>query len=112
MVVVPPTESPNSVLIRCVIEVYGGVSIVLSIGVFNFLLGKGAFVRGLSQVFLFLFNYNMHSNDIMCAVPIPITKNYKYVKEQYALSIFKVIFLFLVAITCGVMIFWEKNLRI
>ena len=52
MTVVNPTYRPKSVRNRCVIEVFDGV-FMLSL-VFLFSVGKGVFVKGLSQIsFLF-----------------------------------------------------------
>ena len=47
-----PTDHPKSVRNRCVIEVFGGV-FVLSHCSFDFSVGVGAFVVGLSQIFFF-----------------------------------------------------------
>ena len=44
-----PTDRRKSVRNRCVIEVFGGVS-VLSLCFFEFSVGKGVFVIGLSQI--------------------------------------------------------------
>ena len=48
MTAVTPTDRPKSVRNRCVIEVFGGVC-VLSL-VFEFSVGIGGFVIGLSQI--------------------------------------------------------------
>ena len=57
---VTPTDRPKSVLDRCVIKVFGAVFYVVSLGVvafFDFSVGVGAFVTGLSQISSF-FSHN------------------------------------------------------
>ena len=53
MAIVTPTDRPKSVRNRCVIEDFDGV-FVLSRCFFNFSVGVGAFVLGLSQISSFL----------------------------------------------------------
>ena len=50
MTAVTPTNRPKSVRNRCVIKVFGGVGI-LSRCFFDFSVGVGPFVIGLSQIF-------------------------------------------------------------
>ena len=53
--IVTPTDRPKSVRNSCVIEVFGGV-FVLSRCFFDFSVGVGAFVIGLSQISFFFFD--------------------------------------------------------
>ena len=55
MAVITPTDRPTSVRNRCVIEVFGGV-FVLSRRFWEFSMGVGATVIGLSQIVSF-FSY-------------------------------------------------------
>ena len=48
-----PTDRPNSVRNRCVIEFFCGVVYVVTLCLFNISVGEGAFVIGLSQIFSF-----------------------------------------------------------
>ena len=56
MGVVTLTDRPKSIRNRCVIELFGGV-FVLSLSVFDFSVGIGAFVIGLSVA-----NHNVKNN--------------------------------------------------
>ena len=60
MAIVTPTDRPKSVHNRYVIEVFGGVFVLLRCFL-DFSVGVGAFVIGLSQIFsFFLFLYNVN----------------------------------------------------
>ena len=57
---VTPTDRPKSVRNRCVIEVFGGVSLCCPL-VFEFSVGIGGFVIGLGQISFFFSLNNLTS---------------------------------------------------
>ena len=57
MTAVTPTDSPKSVRNRCLIELFCGVVCVFTV-LFDISVVVGAFVIGLSQIFLFLAKYS------------------------------------------------------
>ena len=81
MAVIIPTDRPESVSSRCIIEVFGGV-FVLSCFFLDFSVGVGVFVIGLSQISSFSLidkgcfkmiwrekqNVKLHASLSLCAL--------------------------------------------
>ena len=66
MIVVTPTDRPKSVHNRCVIEGFDGI--LCCPLVFEFSVGIGVFVIGLSDISFFFFSYEIKDKTIQIAL--------------------------------------------